>query len=1596
MPDVGVLQLRISADAKSASASLRTLQTRLSEINNIAQNFNMSNVANQIGSIVKQVSANTATSTAVRNLGSLLNAISSFSKVTKIGLNKAQIEQIGALQQAVSGFNLGNSGTQLNKLREALGGEWNTDQAVKAREALETLSHGAKAISESGTADKIKDVSKSLENMTGSAVGNIKETTNDIVDYQKAVDEMGNSLKEAQVTFKEPIMKLNLQQFGGITDTDGFADSVSQIKEVSVATKEASTDMQGLKNIAEETTDAFNGIDISRMVQEVEQAANYMGLADKDIANETATPEKLVGGINESQQIAFNSIEEAARSMGISVEEAKSKLQETFNIVYNAPNGANTFTSIEQAANSLGLSVEEVRRQLQETYNMAYGIPRIGEAISNASQATISLNNMTSNSSVGIMNEGILDVAQSTAEYSGEASVAVAETEELKNSFVETMIGAEGLNGSFKRMFPAISGILSRFKNLVKYRMLRAVIKQIAEGFKEGTENYYKYSEAIGGSFAPAMDSAVSSLAQMKNSIGAAAAPVIQALIPYLQMAVNWFITAINYANQFFALLGGQTSWSRAVPQTAKAFDNVKKSAGGAGAAIKDLLADWDELNIIQSESGGGGGGGGASAMEDYLNMFEESSVFDEKIKKITDFIRENFDEIFDIIKKIGAALLLWKFSNAFTGLLGTLSGLVAAGLVGAIVFEVSTLFTNQYLESGDIGWLIADLLSTLLGSYFMKKILTKVLGGEVASLAIPITFTISAVAGIVTLLGNNDVSALSKEALITSAENGLKAAFAAGYLLKHFGGYTLAQAAGGGLGIGITTFGLVIGLKAIADTLDTKEFTSEIVKADFLSAGLVGTGIAITELALGGGAVAALTLGGGAALFTLAALFGIEALLTLSNTEDCIKWGDYDATEEEIKAFIDEEVFSGEPKAKISLAKATIEPLGENKAKLEEATTKVIGTLQSVKLGLSTSAEADLQSDIETFISTFNATSQNYQDALKISVSLVPVSNAEDGGESIIENSASRWGELNKIMTGLANDLTKQFDIAYSDGVDEVTKKDAELAIQKISEMMTRISDAISSGQAQAKIAHNLNTQIGNLTHDAMDEMLSYYEEQRDALIEELVNVGNEAAEGLLAQQYAYEKLAEYALKDANENIEDETYKYYIDKANEAKADYEARLLKLKEDAEEAADKTLGDTEGVKKIRAALLENITGELPQDIDRIFASAGIGDIDIYKAFMKELLQNIEKGDAEDTELKSEIENTLWGILYDLVGGENVSTYEKAIQDGLITYAELFGDIDVASILTEGLDIANMSDESRAIWEEVINTFFPDKPIKLPDKPIEIDATSLNDGLISGFEKVIDFAGVASSIYDEMVKERIREALSGFEPGLQRYGAEFDAVQGELVGLYGADAVESVMDELGLFDTTLPEMTITQPVDIDLETEQINSDIGSVLNNAMNGFASVFNFGDLNGILSSAFNFGDSNGILAKVISAAQQTLPSLSGGSGGGGMPFAGLPSDITITETRDSGEEIGNTAEGTRQGTSELVTGQNTMNGYMQQVAMSTAGMVDSQGTANSYMAQMVSLLRAIASQGGGGGMAPSVAGGVIAGAMKAFDMIRG
>lgn len=193
---------------------------------------------------------------------------------------------------------------------------------------------------------------------------------------------------------------------------------------------------------------------------------------------------------------------------------------------------------------------------------------------------------------------------------------------------------------------------LNSILRIAKYRAIRAVLKEITDGFKEGLENAYKYSSLNGGQLSKSLDGAATSMLYLRNSIAAAAAPLINALAPALDFVINKVVELINWLNQTFATLTGQTTWMKAT-RAATTYGEATDSASKKTKAFKATLLGIDEINKLNdnSSSGSGGSGGGT----DPSKMFTEEQLntstteFAKKLKEAWE--KEDFETVGETIR---------------------------------------------------------------------------------------------------------------------------------------------------------------------------------------------------------------------------------------------------------------------------------------------------------------------------------------------------------------------------------------------------------------------------------------------------------------------------------------------------------------------------------------------------------------------------------------------------------------------------------------------------------------------------------------------------------------------------------------------------------------------------------------------------------------------------------------------------------------------------------------------------------------------------------------------------------------------------------
>lgn len=170
----------------------------------------------------------------------------------------------------------------------------------------------------------------------------------------------------------------------------------------------------------------------------------------------------------------------------------------------------------------------------------------------------------------------------------------------------------------FAKSFETISRWKKMLGSALFYSTVFRGMSIISNGIKEGITNLYEYSRLAGTEFAPAMNSLATSALYLKNSLGAMAAPLVQAVAPVVDMLIDKFVALINVIGKAFAMLTGKSVYTQAKKHAVE----YGEAANKASKATKDFLLGIDELNVISDTAGGGGG-----AASDFGSMFEEVEI---------------------------------------------------------------------------------------------------------------------------------------------------------------------------------------------------------------------------------------------------------------------------------------------------------------------------------------------------------------------------------------------------------------------------------------------------------------------------------------------------------------------------------------------------------------------------------------------------------------------------------------------------------------------------------------------------------------------------------------------------------------------------------------------------------------------------------------------------------------------------------------------------------------------------------------------------------------------------------------------------------
>lgn len=285
---------------------------------------------------------------------------------------------------------------------------------------------------------------------------------------------------------------------------------------------------------------------------------------------------------------------------------------------------------------------------------------------------------------------------------------------------------AHSTHKSFSLANTALGKFFNSVKRIAFYRMIRSASKAVTQGFSEGIQNLYFWSQAVGTSFAPAMDRLATATLYLKNGFASMWSPLIEYAIPIIDMAIDKLVDFFNLIQEGFARLVGAPTWNKALKypvQFAKNTDGAAKSA----KKLQNILMGFDEMNVINTPNDSGRGSGADA--KDYSSMFQlmqtktsgEFAKWGERLRKLASTFAPAFEPLKrvlkstrDLIKNVVKATGEWidetdfqpladsikEVNTAFADLVDVLNG----GLFTAyteVLLPLATWFTEKGAPEG-------------------------------------------------------------------------------------------------------------------------------------------------------------------------------------------------------------------------------------------------------------------------------------------------------------------------------------------------------------------------------------------------------------------------------------------------------------------------------------------------------------------------------------------------------------------------------------------------------------------------------------------------------------------------------------------------------------------------------------------------------------------------------------------------------------------------------------------------------------------------------------------------------------------------------
>lgn len=285
---------------------------------------------------------------------------------------------------------------------------------------------------------------------------------------------------------------------------------------------------------------------------------------------------------------------------------------------------------VEALVNTLGgiskVKAERFDKIASSLNKMAGALSKVGAASESAKMVRNTLDNLGGGGSILPMNLQMFAESRGSVPVAGGIGQRLSNLRDRASKALSSMNrGISGITRRFSVLTKGISKVNRMMSHMVLFSLGFRAMSLVLDGLTEGLENVYRWAKSAGNEYAKTMDTLTRSTTTFKNSVGAAAAALWGTLATALTGILSLLTSVINAVNQFIAAIAGRGTWIKYIGDGSEGMKKLGGSAGKAKDEMKELLASFDQINLIAQETGSSGGGG--SGLADMSGKFTETPL---------------------------------------------------------------------------------------------------------------------------------------------------------------------------------------------------------------------------------------------------------------------------------------------------------------------------------------------------------------------------------------------------------------------------------------------------------------------------------------------------------------------------------------------------------------------------------------------------------------------------------------------------------------------------------------------------------------------------------------------------------------------------------------------------------------------------------------------------------------------------------------------------------------------------------------------------------------------------------------------------------